>query len=466
MGNWPEEHVRQVIRAVVFRDGTIPSYGNGDSSTDMLPPPPRCDSSGQSDTTLSQHHLSSPPFEKKPRLDAGMNNDSKPDMFTNGGLFPRETSRSVSPPSNMNRHQRNGSFSLHNNVPGNSVINHLEGISLASQLQQMYRQQLAAASQILVANKMAANAAMANCEGGSDLTSAAITAAAMSNILALDPAFKALMNENDDREDKFADADDSNNEYNETDSTYGDDKGDETLEETFRNKMNGGVSPPRIQLGKSSNNHKSLRLQENRDSDIPISNNATENENPCKTDNEGPVNKDFLSSMDDPIDNEPTEPSFALTFGSNVGNIKRIDNGSPHKEDVTNPCDISSDASVRHFLKKDKVNGQDFFSTENFGEPNNACVLEETSSLPAKYNNSESSKAALNPSSETNQRSPIPGTSGKSDCWRHFHPADDEGKEEEGTMETRDNKKSDVSKNQYGEMQLENNASANFQEVQ
>ena len=24
LGNWPEEHVRLVIRAVVFRDGTIP----------------------------------------------------------------------------------------------------------------------------------------------------------------------------------------------------------------------------------------------------------------------------------------------------------------------------------------------------------------------------------------------------------------------------------------------------------
>ncbi|XP_059089791.1 protein bric-a-brac 1-like isoform X2 [Tigriopus californicus] len=28
LGNWPEEHVRQVIRAVVFRDGTTPTYGN------------------------------------------------------------------------------------------------------------------------------------------------------------------------------------------------------------------------------------------------------------------------------------------------------------------------------------------------------------------------------------------------------------------------------------------------------
>ena len=26
LGNWPDEHVRQVIRAVVFRDGTVPSY--------------------------------------------------------------------------------------------------------------------------------------------------------------------------------------------------------------------------------------------------------------------------------------------------------------------------------------------------------------------------------------------------------------------------------------------------------
>lgn len=463
MGNWPEEHVRQVIRAVVFRDGTIPSYGNGDSSTDMLPPPSRCDSSGQSDTTLSQHHLSSPPFEKKPRLDAGINNGSKPDMFTNGGLFPRENSRSVSPPSNMNRHQRTESFSPHNNVPGNSVMNHLEGISLATQLQQMYRQQLAAASQILVANKMAANAAMANCEGGNDLTSAALTAAAMSNILALDPAFKALMNENDDREEKFADADDSNNEYNDTDSTYGDDKATENLEDTFKNKTNGGVSPPRIQLGKSSNNNKPLRLQEKRDSD---SNNATENEKNCKTNKEGLVNQDLLSSMKDPLDNETTEPSLALSFGSNVGNIRMSDNGSSHNEDATNLNDMNTDASVKHFLKKGKVNGQESFSTEDFVETNNDCVLKETSSLPAKLNNSDASKAELNTSLETNEMSPIPGTSGKSDSWRHFLPADDEDNEEEGNIESKDNKKSDVSNNQYGEIQFESNASANFQEVQ
>lgn len=28
LGNWPDDHVRQVIRAVVFRDGTIPSYSH------------------------------------------------------------------------------------------------------------------------------------------------------------------------------------------------------------------------------------------------------------------------------------------------------------------------------------------------------------------------------------------------------------------------------------------------------
>lgn len=33
LGNWPDEHVRQVIRAVVFRDGTIPSYSHATSSS-------------------------------------------------------------------------------------------------------------------------------------------------------------------------------------------------------------------------------------------------------------------------------------------------------------------------------------------------------------------------------------------------------------------------------------------------
>ena len=33
LGNWPDEHVRQVIRAVVFRDGTIPSYNHAANFT-------------------------------------------------------------------------------------------------------------------------------------------------------------------------------------------------------------------------------------------------------------------------------------------------------------------------------------------------------------------------------------------------------------------------------------------------
>ena len=36
LGNWPDEHVRQVIRAVVFRDGTIPTYNHANN----LPPTP------------------------------------------------------------------------------------------------------------------------------------------------------------------------------------------------------------------------------------------------------------------------------------------------------------------------------------------------------------------------------------------------------------------------------------------
>ena len=35
LGNWPEDHVRNVIRAVVFRDGTLPLYQS------ETPPPPQ-----------------------------------------------------------------------------------------------------------------------------------------------------------------------------------------------------------------------------------------------------------------------------------------------------------------------------------------------------------------------------------------------------------------------------------------
>ena len=39
LGNWPDEHVRQVIRAVVFRDGTIPTYNHASHASLPLPPP-------------------------------------------------------------------------------------------------------------------------------------------------------------------------------------------------------------------------------------------------------------------------------------------------------------------------------------------------------------------------------------------------------------------------------------------
>ena len=45
LGNWPDEHVRQVIRSVVFRDGTIPSYNH---ATSFPQPPPS--SSGMPDS--------------------------------------------------------------------------------------------------------------------------------------------------------------------------------------------------------------------------------------------------------------------------------------------------------------------------------------------------------------------------------------------------------------------------------
>ena len=44
LGNWPDEHVRQVIRAVVFRDGTIPTYNHANNppltpTAPLIPPP-------------------------------------------------------------------------------------------------------------------------------------------------------------------------------------------------------------------------------------------------------------------------------------------------------------------------------------------------------------------------------------------------------------------------------------------
>merc|ERR1712098_787502 len=92
-------------------------------------------------------------------------------------------------------------------------------------------------------------------------SSNALAAAAMSNLLALDPAFKAFLNENEDREEKFADADDSPNDLNEENCSFDDDVGNEEGSNT-KESQNGGVSPPRIRLGKSSFFNKSFDAEE------------------------------------------------------------------------------------------------------------------------------------------------------------------------------------------------------------
>ena len=258
LGNWPEEHVRQVIRAVVFRDGTIPSYGNAEGGAEILPPTV---SNNTSSDQILPPHPPSPSFEKRNVVNNTAANSSKSNMLNLGSLFSRGHSRSVSPPSNMTRQQRSGSFSPDNNESSNPLINHFDGISLATQLQQMYRQQLAAASQILAANKMAANAVMANNERGNDFTSAAFTAAAMQSMLAMDPAFKTFINEHDDVDDKFADADDANvedtsNVDNDVNSPKTDDQDEEDTE--VANNTNGGVSPPRFDQNDSPNKLKTI----------------------------------------------------------------------------------------------------------------------------------------------------------------------------------------------------------------
>ena len=62
LGNWPDEHVRQVIRAVVFRDGTIPTYNHATIPAPQGPPlmPPN----GSSPPALNYGH--SPPRAPPP----------------------------------------------------------------------------------------------------------------------------------------------------------------------------------------------------------------------------------------------------------------------------------------------------------------------------------------------------------------------------------------------------------------
>ena len=459
LGNWPEEHVRQVIRAVVFRDGTIPSYGNNDvNPSDMLPPPSRCDSRGSNEPSSSTHHISSPSCEKKPRIDLGLGLSTKNERLLSSKLFSRGHSRSVSPPSNLNRHLQNGCYSPENNIPGNNIMSPLEGFSLATHIQQMYRQQLAAASQIFAANKMAANAAIENNEDSRDLNSNAFAAAAMSNLLALDPAFKAFLSENEDREEKFADADDSANDLNEENCSFEDDVANVEVCNVKENQ-NGGVSPPRIRLSKSSFFNKSFNGEESDNPEDAITSvEATNDEKPNK---ENMVPQSLGERIWRQDSSEQVSPPIVTSKqnGSNdVENIASSKKNEPHLNDIIN------ESSMESFHKVENLNRPSLFCNEKPKKQSKSDSPKETSSLPMKCTEEPNYLEEFPNFSQTLSVSPIPGTSRCSDSWTSFLT---ESKETTGSAENLGNEneiRNTGRNNSYGETP-ESNQPANYQKV-
>ena len=455
LGNWPEEHVRQVIRAVVFRDGTIPSYGNSDvNPSDMLPPPSRCDSRGSNEPSSSTHHLSSPSCEKKPRIDLGLGLSSKNERLLSSKLFSRGHSRSVSPPSNLNRHLQNGCYSPENNIPGNNIMSPLEGFSLATHIQQMYRQQLAAASQIFAANKMAANAGIENNEDSRDLNSNALAAAAMSNLLALDPAFKAFLNENEDREEKFADADDSPNDLIEENCSFEDDVGN-VEGDNMKEDQNGGVSPPRIRIGKSLFFDKSFSAEESDNPEDAITSGKASNEE--KRNIQNMVPKSLRGSI---LRQDSSEQASPLIITSKRNGSDEDVNSASSEKNAPHLNDTINESSIESFHKVENINRPTSFCND---KPRKQSISEkpiETSSLPMKCAEEPNHSEEFPNFSETLSISPIPGTSRCSSSWSSFLT---ETKENSGSTENLENE-NEIRNNSYGE-NPESNQPPNYQEV-
>ena len=439
----------------MFRDGTIPSYGNNDvTSADLLPP--RCDSRGPNDSTSSSHHLTSPSCEKKPRVDLGLINSSKRDGLQNTNLFSRGHSRSVSPPSNSSRHLQNGCYSPESNIPGNNVMSHLDGLSLATHIQQMYRQQLAAASQILAANKIAANAAMESNEDGREITPNAFAAAAMSNLFALDPAFKAFLNENEDREEKFADADDPTNDLNEDNGSFEDDAENEK-EADLKNHTNGGVSPPRIRIGNSSPFNKFF---EEKDSDSVNPNIAATNgrSNNNEKSNKG-LDQDFLNK-------DATVKSSMPTIITDIESSSGYDDEVFPAENSSHTNSVITETSNQNLLKTSNLNRPNVVFNEKKNERSISENIKEPVNLPSSFEEEKrncSETFANYPGS--NSMSPIPGTSKCSTAWTQFLPEDEEMNEPMGSLTNENNIGQQSRNNVYGESS-ENNSSSNCQEVQ
>ena len=437
----------------MFRDGTIPSFGNVDLGAEMLPPPSRCESRGQSDSMFATRQNA---FVKKNRTDTEIGNTSKLEIPRLDTMLSRMSSQSVSPPSNINGIQRNGRISTEDNLQGSSPINPFDGMTIANQLQQMYRQQLAAASQILVANKMAANSSMSSSEGSSNLASAAFTAAAMTNLLSLDPAFKAFINDKEDIDEKFADADGADAESQDTDSLSGEDAKAE-------DEMNGGISSSVMKIDK--NEAKRNPVQSNIREDDNLSDRSKTHQD------KNEIDAMKISGNNSPL---PIEGSLHIDLGRNdlpsrdenyrdyeIMSMKTY----TEKEKKKEPRILESNDKKKSFVSTKNDNTLEWFTNATSNTDPSSMFMDKTSIEPSHFIPSKSS-ITFNTKEGRNIPSPIPETSTSLRSLNKFLMDDDVESEEDSHVDHDDRKQTKNSVNPFNDNGFDSSTSNTFQKVQ
>ena len=442
----------------MFRDGTIPSFGNVDLGAEMLPPPSRCESRGQSDNMFATRQGVNPTFVKKNRTDTEIGNTSKLEIPRLDTMLSRMSSQSVSPPSNINGIQRNGRISTEDNLQGSSPINPFDGMTIANQLQQMYRQQLAAASQILVANKMAANSSMSSSEGSSNLASAAFTAAAMTNLLSLDPSFKAFINDKEDIDEKFADADGADAESQDTDSLSGEDAKAE-------DEMNGGISSSITKIDK--NEAKRNPVQSN----IREDDNLSDRRNTKTHQDNNEIDTIKISGQNSPL---PIEGSLQIDLGRNdlpsrdenyrdyeIMSMKTY----TEKEKKKDPRILESSDKKKSFVSTKNDNTLEWFTNATSNTDPNSMFMDKTSIEPSHFIPSKSS-IPFNTKEGRNIPSPIPETSTSLGSLNKFLMDDDVESEEDSHVDRDDRKRTKNSVNPFNDNGFDSSTSNTFQKVQ
>ena len=109
LGNWPDEHVRQVIRAVVFRDGTIPTYNHAAVSAGPASQGPPLLPNGSSPPALPSYGHSPPRAPPPTPASNGTRSVTPPPALPRGAV----AGPPVPPPVDPAKFMENSLFAAH-----------------------------------------------------------------------------------------------------------------------------------------------------------------------------------------------------------------------------------------------------------------------------------------------------------------------------------------------------------------